>query len=163
MQAKTKRAIADTITFLFILLFVYAATSKLVDYQKFRVDIGKSPMLTAFAGTVAITVLVTELAVAGLLAFSKTRLLGLYASFTLMVMFSAYIVAITRFSEYIPCSCGGILQHMNWNQHLVFNLCFVALGVIGVLFYAEAGLVRIKVRGFDKYVTREERSNLLKA
>jgi len=54
----------------------------------------------------------------------------LYASYFLMAMFSAYIVAITRFSEYIPCSCGGVLERMNWNQHLVFNLLVVLLTAI---------------------------------
>jgi hypothetical protein len=52
-----------------------------------------------------------------------------------MSMFSAYIIAITQFSDYIPCSCGGILQKMSWNQHLVFNFLFVSLAAAGILLY----------------------------
>lgn len=127
-----KTIIIDIISVLFFILFVYASVSKVTDVQKFRIQLGQSPMLTAFAGIVSITIPAIELIIAGMLAFSKTRLYGLYASFTLMVMFTAYIVAITQFSEFVPCSCGGILQRMGWTEHLIFNIGFVVLGIVGV-------------------------------
>jgi uncharacterized membrane protein YphA (DoxX/SURF4 family) len=125
----------ETISFLFILLFVYAAASKLMDYEKFRLQLGKSPLLTHFAGFVAWMIPLLELVIAVMLAIPRFRSFGLYAFFSLMVMFTAYIVAITRFSDYIPCSCGGVLQNMGWNQHLVFNIFFVVLAVAGILAY----------------------------
>jgi len=140
--AINKREIAiQTISCLLVLLFVYAAGSKLMDYTKFRVEIGKSPLLTAFAAPVAIAVPIIELVIALLLSFTRTRLLGLYASFTLMVLFTAYIFYILRFSPYIPCSCGGVLQKLNWTTHLWFNLFFVFLAALGVLIfpYLKAG------------------------
>jgi uncharacterized membrane protein YphA (DoxX/SURF4 family) len=63
------------------------------------------------------------------------RLIGLYASFFFMILFTGYIVAILRFSSYIPCSCGGILQKMSWTQHLIFNIGFLLLAVIAILLY----------------------------
>lgn len=120
---------------LLVLLFVYAAGSKLMDYTKFRVDLGKSPLLTAFAGVVAIAIPVIEIGIALLLSFSRWRLTGLYASFTLMALFTAYIFYILRFSPYVPCSCGGVLQKMTWTTHLYFNLFFVVLAALGVLLY----------------------------
>jgi len=125
----------EIISFLFILLFVYAAASKLMDYEKFRLQLGKSPLLTHFAGFVAWLIPLLELVIAVMLATPRFRSCGLYAFFSLMVMFTAYIVAITRFSDYIPCSCGGVLQNMGWNQHLVFNIFFVVLAVAGILAY----------------------------
>ncbi len=130
-----KKAITDIIACLFILLFIYAALSKLLDYQKFQVQVGQSPLLTPFRGLVVWAIPAIEILIAGLLAFQRTRLAGLYASHGLMALFTAYIFAITRFSDYIPCSCGGILQKMSWNQHLIFNLCFVVLGLTGIFFY----------------------------
>jgi hypothetical protein len=50
-------------------------------------------------------------------------------------MFTAYIIAITKFSDYIPCSCGGVLQEMGWGEHLVFNICFVLLALAAILCY----------------------------
>lgn len=128
-----REILVQTISCLLVLLFVYAAGSKLMDYTKFRVEIGKSPLLTAFSGFVAITIPIIELAIAILLSFSRTRLAGLYASFTLMVLFTAYIFYILRFSPYVPCSCGGVLQKLNWTTHFYFNIVFVVLAALGVL------------------------------
>ncbi len=132
-----KSIFTEIIAALFILLFVYAAASKLIDYQKFRVQLGQSPLLTAFAGWVVWIVPTVEIIIALMLAADKFRLSGLYASFSLMTMFTGYIIAITKFSDYVPCSCGGILQKMNWNQHLVFNCIFVLFALIGILLNPE--------------------------
>lgn len=130
-----KNYVTDAISVAFILLFVYAATCKLIDFHDFRVQLGKSPLLTAFAWQVALLIPSIEIGIALLLASARFRLAGLYASFSLMVMFSAYIYYILHFAWYIPCSCGGILQNMDWTQHIIFNLVFVALAVIAVLTY----------------------------
>jgi uncharacterized membrane protein YphA (DoxX/SURF4 family) len=132
-----RTAVVEIISFLFILLFVYAATSKLLDYQKFQVQLGKSPLLTAFAGWVAWIIPAIEIIISVFLAIPSLRLNGLYASFSLMVMFTAYIITITKFSDYIPCSCGGVLQNMSWNQHLVFNIFFVLLAAAGILLHSK--------------------------
>ena len=123
----------QVIVSLLVLLFVYAASSKLLDFTQFRVELGKSPLITAFAGFVALTVPGIEIGIALLLAFPRFRLLGLYASFSLMALFTAYIFYILRFSPYVPCSCGGVLQHMNWQTHLLFNVVFLVLSALGVL------------------------------
>lgn len=128
-----RKLIVEGICVLLILLFVYAASSKLMDYNKFRVELGKSPLLTAFAGYVAAGIPAIELVIAGMLSIPKFRLPGLYASLTLMVMFTAYIVAILQFSFYVPCTCGGVLQQLTWNAHLVFNIVFVALAFTAIL------------------------------
>jgi uncharacterized membrane protein YphA (DoxX/SURF4 family) len=129
-----KKYFGDIISFIFIFLFVYAAASKLLDYQKFRLQLGQSPILTHFAGWIAWVIPGLEIIISVLLVFPAYRILGLYASFSLMTLFTAYIIAITRFSEYIPCSCGGVLQRMNWDQHLIFNLLFVMLSLVCILF-----------------------------
>jgi hypothetical protein len=127
------QVIVEAICFLFIFLFMYAAVSKLIDYQKFKVQVGQSPLLTAFSNWVIWIIPGIEILISLSLAIQKWKLLGLYASFSLMVMFTAYIIAITSFSSFVPCSCGGILQNMTWTQHLVFNIAFVLLALVGIL------------------------------
>lgn len=124
--------VIEIICFLFILLFVYAALMKLLDVEKFTVQLGQSPLLMAFAPLVAWVVPVTELIIAALLIFSRTRLVGLYAAFTIMVMFTMYIIVILAFASHVPCSCGGILEKMGWTAHLIFNVGFVLLAVVGL-------------------------------
>jgi uncharacterized membrane protein YphA (DoxX/SURF4 family) len=128
-----QQTIIDVICTLYIMLFLYASTTKFLEYQQFRVQLGQSPMLTSFAGFVAWFIPSIEVVISALLLFTRTRLVGLYLAFGLMTMFTFYIIAITQFSEYVPCSCGGVLQNMGWTEHLIFNTVFVAVAAAGVI------------------------------
>uniref|UniRef100_UPI004048BF54 MauE/DoxX family redox-associated membrane protein n=1 Tax=Mariniflexile sp. TaxID=1979402 RepID=UPI004048BF54 len=123
----------EIICFLFIFLFSYAAISKLLDFNTFKIQLGQSPLLTAFAGWVAWVVPIIELITALLLAIPKYRLVALYGALGLMSLFTLYIIAILKFSDYVPCSCGGILENMGWQEHLIFNVIFLGLAMIGIL------------------------------
>lgn len=129
-----KRQLAiEIICFLFVLLFVYAALMKWMDIQKFNVQLSQSPLLMPFANWFVWIVPGLELIISVLLIVKSTRLIGLYAAFTLMTMFTAYIVVILTFANHVPCSCGGILEKMGWTEHLVFNIAFVLLALAGVV------------------------------
>jgi len=130
MKAKLIR---EVVSFLFIALFIYAAFSKLFDYDSFRLQLGKSPFIASMARWVAWSIPTSEIAIALLLVFPGTRLRGLYAALFMMTLFTAYLMAMLDFSYYIPCSCGGILQHLSWHTHILFNSAFLALAVIGIL------------------------------
>lgn len=123
----------EIICFLFILLFSYAALSKLWDFNLFKIQLGQSPLLTAFAGWVAWGIPIIELLTALLLAIPKYRLVALYAALGLMSLFTLYIIAILKFSDFVPCSCGGIFERMGWQEHLIFNVVFVILAILGIL------------------------------
>ncbi|MES2277932.1 MAG: MauE/DoxX family redox-associated membrane protein [Bacteroidota bacterium] len=135
MKSNSKTLTVDIISSLFILLFIYAASSKLLDYQKFSIQLGKSPLLSPFSHWVVWLVPLMEIGVSGLLLFKRFQYLALYASFSLMVIFSAYIITILNFSEYIPCSCGGVLEKMSWMQHFWFNTGFIILSAGSVIIY----------------------------
>lgn len=121
------------VALLHILLFTYAATSKILDFENFQIQLGQSPLLSAFAAYVSIAVPVIELILVALLLFPKSRIVGLYGSFVMMTMFSVYIVIILNFSSFTPCSCGGILEKMTWKQHWIFNVVFVMLSAIALI------------------------------
>ena len=130
---KHNHRIVETISLLFVVLFIYAATSKLWDYGQFKVQLGQSPVLTAYADGVAWMVPGVEYLLALLLLFNRSRLAAFYGSLALMVMFTTYIVMVLQFSDYIPCSCGGVLEDLGWTEHIVFNLFFVAMAIIGII------------------------------
>lgn len=127
-----KNVILEVICLLYVFLFVYAAVSKIVDFENFRIQLGQSPLLSAFASWVSILVPITELLICGLLIIPKFRFIGLLASYSLMVMFTAYIFIVLNYTSFVPCSCGGVLEKLNWTEHLIFNGVFVlmALGAI---------------------------------
>ncbi|HTR28673.1 MAG TPA: MauE/DoxX family redox-associated membrane protein [Puia sp.] len=130
-----KNFIPDAVCGAFITLFIYAAVSKLLDFPEFRIQVGKSPILTAYAPEAAVVTPLLEIGIAGMLAIRRMRLFALYASFSLMTVFTTYIYIILHFSDYIPCSCGGVLQNLSWQQHLIFNLIFFVLAIIAILMY----------------------------
>lgn len=132
-----RKSVLETISLLFILLFVYTAVSKFLDYENFQVVIGQSPLLTRFAPILAIAVPVAEIIIALLLAIPRYRGAGLYASFAMMVLFTTYIIVLVTLSEKIPCSCGGVISRMTWVQHLYFNICFVLLAMLGMWLHAK--------------------------
>jgi hypothetical protein len=81
------------------------------------------------------------------------RSIGLYLSFALMTLFSVYILVITNYSSNVPCSCGGILEKMTWNQHLIFNLAFLVFAATTIL--ADPKTISLQqIRGNRKPVDR---------
>jgi hypothetical protein len=130
-----------TVALLHILLFSYAAASKLLDFQNFQVQLGQSPLLSAFAVTVSVAVPMVEFILVLMLMLPRFRLIGLYGSFVLMTMFSAYIVIVLNFSSFTPCSCGGILEKMSWTEHLIFNIVFVVISAIAIILHSKTRFV----------------------
>lgn len=137
MSDSTREKIVNTICYLFVLLFLYAATSKLMDYDKFLVQMSKSPFITDYAGVLVWMVPGIEIIISILLLIDRTKMTGLFASFVLMCLFTTYIYAILNFSETIPCSCGGVLERLEWSDHLIFNILFILLGVIGIFLHTK--------------------------
>ncbi len=121
-----------TVSCFFILLFIYAAVSKALDFENFQVQIGQSPLLSAYAGFISYAVIIGELLIVLLLICPKTFLFGLYSATALMTSFTVYIYLILNYSDFVPCSCGGILEKMGWTEHLIFNIAAVALGIVAI-------------------------------
>lgn len=103
-----------------------------MDFENFQVQIGQSPLLSAYAGFVSYMVIILELVIVLLLIFPRSNLLGLYASTALMSAFTVYIFLILTYSDFVPCSCGGILEKMGWTEHLIFNIACVIHGLLSV-------------------------------
>lgn len=135
---RLKNIVVAVVSYLYVLLFVYAAVSKLLDFENFQVQLGQSPLLSAFAGYVAWLVPAVEILISLLLVIPRFRKIGLLASYILMIMFTAYIYIILNYSSFIPCSCGGVLEKMSWNEHLIFNVVFVLFAGLGYFFIPTA-------------------------
>jgi len=144
-STEKKNLIVEIISYLFIILFVYAAVSKLLDFEQFRVQLGQSPLLSAFAQWIAWAVPTIEIVIAVLLISPRFRLPGLYASFSLMIMFTTYIIIILNFTDFIPCSCGGVLEQLGWTEHLVFNIGFILLALLGILFLSNNEKINLQL------------------
>lgn len=115
-----------------ILLYSYTAMSKLIGYEVFKANLSRSPLMGHGAGTIAWLLPAAELIVVLLLFFEATRRAGLYASLFLLVLFTSYLLYMILFVDDLPCSCGGVLSKMSWQQHIWFNLFFIVINVLGL-------------------------------
>jgi hypothetical protein len=139
-----KRWIADIIWGLLIVLFVYAASSKLFDYNQFSTQLGRSPLIGSYATVIAWMVPAIELIIVAMLTIKPTRIQGLYASLILLLIFTLYIAGMLLSGEHLPCSCGGVISALSWKQHLIFNLFFMALSIAGILLWWKQKNLMIK-------------------
>lgn len=114
-------------------MFFYAAISKLSDFETSKQEMINQVFSRPVALQLVWLVPLTELIICGLLLFNRTQLTGLYASFLLMGIFSIYIsITMSGVFDEIPCSCGGILKDMGYGTHLVFNLFFLCVALLGI-------------------------------
>jgi len=117
-----------------ILLFTYAAFSKLFDLEAFSGDLHNQPIPRWLASFLIRVLLPLEILIACCLLFQRTKKIGLYASLGLLSVFSVYIVAVLlHFFPRTPCSCGGLFKHLSWQEQLWVNLGFMALSLTGIL------------------------------
>lgn len=126
------KIVVEIISSLFILLFVYTAVSKWLDYHSFQNVLKQSSLMGSFAAVAAWLLPLLELGIAGLLFFGPTRKAGFYAAGGILIVFTGYIGYMLLFSSRLPCSCGGVLKYLSWRSHLLFNMGWILLAGIGL-------------------------------
>lgn len=131
---KARKHIQEFIRYAFIILLFYAAVTKFIEYPQFYNDLLNSPIFGNEKVAVFISwfIPIIELATAGILISPKYRNVGMYLASGLILLFTVYIIWVLEFSENIPCSCGGIINNLSWQEHLIFNSCFLFLGILGI-------------------------------
>lgn len=128
----SRRLIVETISALFILVFVYTALSKFLDFRTFQFVLKQSPLIGNYNTIIARLVPVVELIIAALIFFPKSRKFGLVAALTIMVLFTCYIGYMLVYTPNLPCSCGGVISKMTWPQHFAFNIVLTLLAVLAI-------------------------------
>jgi uncharacterized membrane protein YphA (DoxX/SURF4 family) len=124
----------NIVAYFIALLFVYAAISKVIDFENFQVQLAQSPLLSAYSGFISYAVIIVELLLAMFLCLPNYQQLALYGALGLMSAFTIYIFLILNYSDFVPCSCGGILEKLGWTEHLIFNIVVVLLAFVAILY-----------------------------
>lgn len=150
---KTRKTFIDTISVLFILMFLHTGVNKLLHLEKTYLQMKNQPFPDSYAGFMTWAVPIFELVLVVLLLVpliipNKVKLLGLYIATITMAAFTVYVSIIWfgRGNWSLPCSCGGFLASMSWLQHFYFNLCFTVLGCIAIIL--QKGWITSKASGY---------------
>jgi len=129
----------DIVSCLLIFLFLYTGLAKIIDLAHFRAVLLKSPYLRSFAPMISVVIPSVEIFIAialllPMLKFApKLRVVALYSSSFLMAIFTLYVAFMLQSPDDLPCSCGGIIQKMNWHQHMYFNLAITILSIFAIV------------------------------
>jgi len=129
-----KQVLIETICALIIGLFVYAGISKFLDFKNFIDQMNNQPLPNSWTPFLVWAIPLLEVAISIALLFEYTRLLALYGSLIVMIIFTLYTgIVLLHFFPYIPCSCGGVIRKLTWPQHLVLNVFYTALSSLGIV------------------------------
>ncbi len=129
-----RQILLECISALLIMLFLYASLSKFLDFHTFTGEMNNQPLPNSWTPFLVWFIPCSEILMCIALLFERTRLIGFYASLFFMSLFTIYsIIIVLNFFGRIPCSCGGVIKRLTWNQHIVLNLFFVALSISGIV------------------------------
>ena len=118
--------IVTIISSLLILLWVYAASSKLIDFERSKGEMYNQALPHWMEVILVWAVPLVEIATAILLVFIRTRFKGTIISLMLLMLFTIYIGLVKlNYFDYVPCACGGVIRSLTWTEHLFFNLFFL--------------------------------------
>lgn len=122
------------IVVLFILLWIYASVPKLFNLRRFREVLKSQAIPKWLANLLSWTLPFLELIIAGMLIFPESRLMGLYLSFFMMLIFTIYVSGII-FHVYniYPCPCGALFRRMGWKKHFKVNILLTSIALIGIV------------------------------
>lgn len=117
-----------------VFLFVYTPASKLMKFHEYALTMKAQPFAPWFSTFLIYAVPATEILAVILLVLPLTRKIGLYVSMVLMTLFTGYIGLIQlNYYGKIPCTCGGFISSLTWNEHLALNVAIMLL--IGLAFW----------------------------
>lgn len=132
MTTIKRNTIIEIISILNIMIFLYSGITKIMDYAVFKEQLAVNPILSPVARPVALLLPVIEFLIVLMLVFPRWRQKGLTASLVLMTIFTIYIISLFSISKEMPCSCGGLIDLLSWQQHLIFNGIFMLLDALAI-------------------------------
>lgn len=129
----SKKSLVWISVILLAALFIYAAYNKLIIYDTFVQQLRLSPATKGYENFLAWFIPGLEITIAILVLFSKTRIIGFYGAFFLMLAFTIYVYVLPHFFKDHACSCGGIINNFSWKEHFYFNLLFTLIAAAGLV------------------------------
>lgn len=121
---KFQKIFAETIYLFLIAFFCYTSVNKMINIDAFRENLIKTSVFSeSIAFYFSVFVIILEVIVILILLFFKNK--GLLIFCFIMLVFTLYISYLRFQGLYEVCGCGGILNGLNYNSHLLINICLI--------------------------------------
>jgi len=116
-----------------VILFAYSGMVKYTDYNGFTSAMYNQPFSQSLTELLIYTLPVTELITSVLLVVNFTRLAGIIVALLQMIVFTVYTaMVLLNYYDAVPCACGGFIQDLSWQQHLLLNVSLTCLCIIAL-------------------------------
>jgi hypothetical protein len=127
-KEKIKKYFSEAIYLFLIFFFCYTALNKLMNLESFRTNLIKTSFFNIdSAKYFSLIVIFWEIVVVLLLLFIKK--IGLLTFSFTMLTFTLYISFLRFKGLYEVCGCGGILNGLHYQYHLIINICLMLGGL----------------------------------
>lgn len=126
---------AETFIALIISLMLYAGISKMADPALFAFQLQRSPvtLVNGNAHLLSWALPIAEICTGAAMLSSRFRKAALCTFIVMMAVFTGYIIYLLASGLKLPCSCGGLISQLSWHQHLLLNITFIAMGLLGIM------------------------------
>ena len=119
---------------LIIGFFAYTLVNKLLQFDAFKLNLARTGIFEArMVDLVAYFAVTMEAASILLLVFSRKW--GLRFALLMMVAFTLYILYLATTGHYEVCGCGGVLNGLKFQWHLLINLVLIFILLLYVLYH----------------------------
>lgn len=119
--------IAFVILINFVVYF-YSGVDKLIHFNEFVLNFSKSPFAPSdLINELSFCVVGIELGICFLCFFNKFQKLACLLFMIMSYVFSGYVLLMITYSPYLPCSCGGLIDFLTWNEHLALNISLTTI------------------------------------
>ena len=140
----TYKTTIEIIHAIFFLLFLYSGVYKLIHYSEYTSELAQYPFVTSMLVRLAWIVPIIELSIplaflmhwmpstVGKREWLITPGVTLTICFSLMLLFTIFLIFLSTFPVYLPCSCGGWLERLPLSTHIILNGTLTLISLLGV-------------------------------
>jgi hypothetical protein len=130
---RIQKVVVEVIYLFLIAFFCYTASNKMINLYSFRTNLIKTSLFSQETANVfSIFIIILEyLVVLVLLLYKK---IGVLIFSVIMLIFTLYISYLKFRGLYEICGCGGILNGLSYNYHLLINISLIIISLYS--FYA---------------------------
>lgn len=122
----------EIISAILILLFTYTAISKLIEHKTFSIVLSEAPLFKTYAILISWLIPIAEIIIVLLLIFPSIRIVGLFGSLALVLLFTGYLIYIVTYVPKLPCNCGGVVSKLSWSDHIFFNIAILIINIVAL-------------------------------
>ena len=128
------RAISECGVLLIMGFFAYTLVNKLLQFDAFKLNLARTGIFDVqMVDLVAYFAVAMEAASIILLVFFRKW--GLRFALLMMIAFTLYILYLATTGHYEVCGCGGVLNGLKFQWHLLINLVLIFILLLYVLYH----------------------------